>query len=55
MNIKEAKEEIKNAMKEFPTALPKKAYRDVLDIYNTEAMKKKYIRFYDDVVLGKYK
>ena len=48
-------EKIKNAMKEFPTALPKKAYRDVLDIYNTEAMKKKYIRFYDDVVLGKYK
>ena len=48
-------EKIKNAMKAFPTALPEKAYQDVLEIYNTEAMKKKYIRFYGDVVLGKYK
>lgn len=48
-------EKIKNAMKAFPTALPEKAYRDVLDIYNTEAMKQRYIRFYSDAVLGKYR
>ena len=37
---------IKNAMKEFPKQIPEKAYQDVLDIYNTETMKKKYIAFY---------
>lgn len=46
-------EKIKNAMKAFPTALPEKAYQDVLEIYNTEAMKKKYIAFYNDVIEGK--
>lgn len=39
-------EKIKAAMKKFPKDLPEKAYQDVLDIYNTEAMKKKYIEFY---------
>lgn len=37
---------IKTAMKEFPVQLPEKAYQDVLNIYNTETMKKKYIEFY---------
>lgn len=37
---------IKEAMMEFPKELPERAYQDVLDIYNTEAMKKKYIEFY---------
>lgn len=37
---------IKDAMKSFPTALPEQAYQDVLNIYNTDAMKKKYIDFY---------
>lgn len=37
---------IKNAMKEFPKEIPEKTYQDVLDIYNTETMKKKYIAFY---------
>lgn len=37
---------IKKAMKEFPKEIPEKAYQDVLDIYNTETMKKKYIAFY---------
>lgn len=37
---------IKSAMKKFPSELPEKAYQDVLDIYNTEVMKKKYIEFY---------
>lgn len=48
-------EKIKNAMKVFPTALPEKAYQDVLDIYNTESMKQKYIKFYSDLILDKYK
>ena len=39
-------EKIKAAMKEFPKALPERAYQDVLEIYNTEAMKKKNIEFY---------
>ena len=42
-------EKIKTAMKKFPTALPEKAYQDVLDIYNTEAMKNKYIQFYNSL------
>lgn len=42
-------EKIKAAMKKFPNELPEKAYRDVLDIYNTEAMKKKYIEFYNSL------
>lgn len=46
---------IKQAMKKFPSDLPERAYQDVLDIYNTEAMKKKYIAFYNDVISGKYK
>ena len=39
-------ERIKAAMKVFPRELPERAYQDVLDIYNTDAMKKKYIDFY---------
>lgn len=41
---------IKEAMRKFPEELPKRAYQDVLNIYNTEIMKKKYIRFYNDVI-----
>ena len=44
---------IKAAMKEFPSELPERAYRDVLEIYNTEVMRKKYIKFYNDIT-GKY-
>lgn len=43
---------IKDAMKEFPTALPEQAYQDVLNIYNTETMKKKYIDFYSQISGG---
>lgn len=42
-------EKIKAAMKCFPNELPEKAYQDVLDIYNTKAMKKKYIEFYNSL------
>lgn len=40
---------IKEAMKTFPSGLPERAYKDVLEIYNTEEMKKKYIRFYNEL------
>ena len=40
-------ERIKAAMKEFPHELPERAYQDVLDIYNTDEMKRKYIAFYN--------
>ena len=40
-------EHIKSAMKKFPEDLPERAYQDVLEIYNTDAMKKKYIKFYN--------
>ena len=40
---------IKAAMKDFPTVLTENAYQDVLDIYNTETMKNKYIRFYNSL------
>lgn len=45
---------IKAAMKKFPSELPERAYQDVLEIYNTRAMKKKYVTFYHDVIAGKY-
>lgn len=45
---------IKDAMKNFPNKLTENAYQDVLNIYNTEVMKKKYIEFYNDLIGGKY-
>lgn len=45
---------IKAVMREFPRELPERAYQDVLEIYNTEAMKKKYIQFYNNVIAGRY-
>lgn len=45
---------IREAMNNFPVELPKRAYEDVLKIYNTEVMKQKYITFYNDVISGKY-
>lgn len=40
---------IKDAMRKFPVELTEKAYQDVLDIYNTNVMKEKYIKFYNDL------
>ena len=40
---------IKQAMKKFPKELTERAYQDVLNIYNTEVMKEKYIEFYNEV------
>ena len=40
---------IKQAMASFHTALSQKAYEDVLNIYNTHQMRKKYIDFYNSV------
>lgn len=40
-------ERIQAAMKEFPVQLPERAYQDVLTIYNTEAMKRKFVAFYN--------
>ena len=40
---------IKVAMKEFPDALPQKAYDDVMNIYNTHEMARKYIEFYQSL------
>lgn len=45
-------EKIKNAMKDFPSAIPQRAYQDVIDIYNTEEMKRKYIKFYGEISNG---
>ena len=42
-------ERIKAAMRKFPSDLPERAYQDVLEVYNTEAMKKKYIEFYNSL------
>lgn len=41
---------INAAIKSFPKELPERAYQDVLKIYNTEAMKKKYIEFYNRII-----
>ncbi|HGF8240294.1 TPA: glycosyltransferase [Enterococcus faecium] len=40
---------IKQAMNEFPAELPEKAFEDVLNIYNTKVMTKKYIDFYSKI------
>lgn len=40
-------ERIREAMGKFPDNLPKAAYEDVLKTYNTEAMKEKFVRFYE--------
>ena len=45
---------INAAMKAFPKELPERAYQDVLEIYNTEAMKKKYIEFYNRIIQEDY-
>ncbi|MCD7844044.1 MAG: glycosyltransferase [Clostridiales bacterium] len=45
-------EKIKAAIKHFPSELSERAYQDVLNIYNTEAMKKKYVKFYSEQVGG---
>lgn len=45
-------ERIKMAMKEFPADLPERAYQDVLEVYNTEAMKRKYVKFYSRLIGG---
>lgn len=37
---------IKDAMKKYPWKLSERAYQDILEIYNAEIMKKKYISFY---------
>lgn len=41
---------IKEAMHEFNYELPEKAYQDILNIYNTDTMKKKYIEFYNGII-----
>lgn len=42
-------DKIKAAMKRFPEELPERAYQDVLEIYNTEVMKKKFVKFYNNL------
>lgn len=46
---------IKDAMKDFPQALCDQAKADVYSTYNTKVMTKKYIKFYNEVINGKYK
>lgn len=48
-DVDEYVEKIKGAMQVFPSKLPEQAYLDVLNIYNSEVMKKKYIEFYNSV------
>ena len=38
---------IKMAIKKYPFELTENAYSDVINIYNTKVMKKKYINFYN--------
>ncbi len=43
---------IREATRNFPTALTEQAYQDVLNTYNTEVMKKKYVSFYSSLLKG---
>lgn len=45
---------IREAMKEFPQHLCDQAVKDVQTIYNTETMAKKFVKFYQDAIDGKY-
>lgn len=45
---------IREAMKQFPQELCNQAVKDVQNIYNTETMAKKYIKFYYDAIKGKF-
>ena len=45
---------IRAAMKEWPQQLCDKAIYDVRTIYNTEAMARKYMQFYREVIEGKF-
>lgn len=42
---------IHEAIREFPKKLTEAAYADVLEIYNTDVMKEKFVRFYESVKL----
>ena len=46
-NLDEYVQAIKKAMISFPYELTNNAYNDVLNIYNTKEMKRKYIEFYN--------
>lgn len=46
---------IREAMENFPSELPDNSYKDVLSIYNTHEMKRKYVAFYNTVLDGTYK
>ena len=52
-NAEEYAEKIKLAMIGFPVGLTERAYNDVITIYNTDSMKKKYIEFYKKLLLEK--
>jgi glycosyltransferase involved in cell wall biosynthesis len=48
--IEDYVERIQFAMNNFPTELLENAYQDVLEVYNSETMKKKYIRLYNEMI-----
>ena len=50
LTAEEYAEKIKAAMKKFPKELPEQAYQDVLEIYNTDVMKKKFVKFYNSLL-----
>lgn len=45
---------IKECMKQFPTSVAEQGRKDVLQHYNTERMKKDYVKFYNDAIDGKF-
>lgn len=46
---------IREAMVHFPAELPENAYNDVMNIYNTHEMKRKYVAFYNAIINGIHK
>lgn len=45
---------IKEAMVSFPHQLANQAAKDVREYYNTERMKRDYVKFYNDAIAGKF-
>ena len=45
---------IRECMKQYPTSVAEQGRKDVLQHYNTQRMKRDYVRFYNDAIDGRY-
>lgn len=48
-NAEDYARHIKDAIKSFPDKLPENAYKDIIDVYNTHEMTRKFVNFYNSI------